>query len=95
MPYPKTITIVAVIPEKKDLPKADWVWKAHKNKKITHGMRITHIGAGNIFEQLEDIDDLKDQLKEAESIGSWYNKSREDKILALEKELANIKKENT
>jgi hypothetical protein len=88
MEYPRTISIVAVIENKKEQKKANWIWDNHAKHISKHGIRITHICTGNLFDQLEDKKDtanvLDDKLTKSNNLSNWYNQEREEKIKKLE-----------
>lgn len=98
MNYPRTITIVATIPDKKDLDDAKWIWETHGEGKIKHGIKIDGIGSGNYFTLLDETEEKQFKLEETRDVCKWYNEERENKIKILEakiQELELSKNENT
>lgn len=84
MNYPRVITIAATIEKKEDLKKAEWIWKTHSKGIAKHGIKINAIGFGNAFEELDKMEELKQNLEETRGINIWYNEERENKIKLLE-----------
>lgn len=90
MKYPRILTLIVEIADKRSLKDAKWIWTSLGTNEFINGLKVTGVGEGDYFEKLDALEDVEEHLGNYRDINTWYNKEREDKIKQHELTIAEL-----